>query len=458
MNPQSLAFKRNLTKQANHKKASGKLIILSGISGAGKSLIGDILVNRYNYTYINKYITRDLRNEEKKAIDMGKPIGIQPVIGKYNEADEKTKKQAFLNLRLPLCYVNYNNYYGFSKDEFDHYLENGRNVIVIINDIAVIRDLKNSYKENCLCCYVHRANPKNKDIFMQIAKQRGDTPESAEKRYQKAIKDFDRYTNNISLYDYTLLNTDNDTQRLSQILQDLTTRNAKRVQTEKSVKQGSNPKIYIFIGNPGSGKDKALETIRVQGILHSIIMPKHTTRARKDDDGEEMICLGDKLFDMDSCDLTYINYGNTYGINMQELHERIEDGISSSLVVSNAEAIKKLKEEFPNELVTIYIHGLSKEEYILQQKDHLEDEYVKNRLEKYDQADELYYNQGLEFNHVMIDNGDLTDLKLQIDNIMRYYEEGRDFSMDKVNKYLETAYRYLEKYQRNITDTNYTKE
>ena len=51
----------------------------------------------------------------------------------------------------------------------------------------------------------------------------------------------------------------------------------------------------------------------------------------------------------------------------------------------------------------------------------------------------------------MIDNGDLTDLKLQIDNIMRYYEEGRDFSMDKVNKYLET-------YQRNITDTNYTKE
>ena len=58
----------------------------------------------------------------------------------------------------------------------------------------------------------------------------------------------------------------------------------------------------------------------------------------------------------------------------------------------------------------------------------------------------------------MIDNGDLTDLKLQIDNIMRYYEEGRDFSMDKVNKYLETAYRYLEKYQRNITDTNYTKE
>ena len=58
----------------------------------------------------------------------------------------------------------------------------------------------------------------------------------------------------------------------------------------------------------------------------------------------------------------------------------------------------------------------------------------------------------------MIDNGDLTDLKLQIDNIMRYYEEGRDFSMDKITRYLETAHRYLEKYQRNITDTNYVKE
>ena len=455
MNPQSLAFKKNLTKQTNEKKKSGKLIILSGISGSGKSVIGDILVDKYNYVYIDKYITRNLREYEIEAINQGKAIGIRPVVGKYNKADDKTKKQAFLNLRLPLSYINYDDYYGFSKEDIDNYLENGRNVVIIVNDITLIHDLKNLYGENCFACYVHRFNPKNKDIFMEIAKQRGDTPENAEKRYQKAIKDFDRYTNNISLYDYTILNTENGTQRLSQMLQNLNNMNTEKVQQEKMVKQGSNPKIYVFIGNPGSGKNKALETIRVQSLLHSIIMPKHTTRARKEKDGEEMICFGDELFDMNSCDLTYVSFGNTYGINTQELQERLKAGISSSLIVSNANAIRKLKEKFPNELVTIYIHGLSKEEYIIQQKDHLDDQYVKDHLKEYTQADELYYNQWLDLNHVMIDNDDLTDLKLQIDNIMTYYEEGRDWSIDKIDNYLKVATSYSEKYKRDISNEIY---
>lgn len=117
------------------------------------------------------------------------------------------------------------------------------------------------------------------------------------------------------------------------MLKDLNEKDSKKIQEEKTTKQG-NAKIYVFIGNPGSGKDEALKTIRVQGILHSIIMPKHTTRARNEDDGEEMICPEDENFDIDSCDLQYTNYGSTYGINMQELHERLRDGISSSLVVS----------------------------------------------------------------------------------------------------------------------------
>ncbi len=51
-------------------------------------------------------------------------------------------------------------------------------------------------------------------------------------------------------------------------------------------------------------------------------MPKHTNRPRKDDDGEEMICPEDELFDMGSCDLQYTNYGSIYGINVQELSKR----------------------------------------------------------------------------------------------------------------------------------------
>ncbi len=458
MNSKFLEFQKNLKEQTNQEKKSGKLIILSGISGSGKSVIGDILVNEHNYAYINKYVTRDFREEEIEAVNQGKPIGIRPVVGRYNKADDKIKKQAFLNLRLPLSYINYDNYYGFSKDDIDNYLKNGRNAVIIVNDIALIHDLKNLYDGNCFACYVHRFNPKNKHIFMEIAKQRGDTPENAEKRYQKAIKDFDRYTNNISLYDYTLLNTENKHDKLLQMLQNLDSIDSKKSKTKKSIQQSSSPKIYVFIGNPGSGKDNALEIIRVQSILHSIIMPKHTTRKREENDGEEMICPEDELFDMDSCDLTYDNYGNTYGINTQELDERLKDGISSSLIVSKPEAIRKLQTKYPNELVTIYIHGLSKEEYILQKKEHLDDEYVKKHLAEYEQADEFYYNQWLDFNHVIIDNGDSTDVKLQIDNIMTCYEEGRDWSMANIDNYLKVANRYSEKYKRAISNEIHTKE
>ena len=108
--------------------------------------------------------------------------------------------------------------------------------------------------------------------------------------------------------------------------------------------------------------------------------------------------------------------------------------------------------------MTIYIHGFSKEEYKIQQKDHLEDDYVKERLEKYEQADELYYNNWLDFNHLIIDNGDATDLKLQLDNIMTYYEEGRDWSTNTIDNYLKIATYYSQEYKRDISQETHTEE
>ena len=282
---------------------------------------------------------------------------------------------------------------------------------------------------------------------MEIARQRGDTTESAEKRYQKAIKDFDRYTNNIGLYDYTIINTENGIQRLSQMMKDLNSRDFKKTHIEKKEKQGK-AKIYVFTGNPGSGKDEALETIRVQGILHSIILPKHTTRSRNKDDGEEMICPEDEGFDMESCDIQYNNFGTTYGINTRELQERLDDGISSSIVVSNPEALKELQKKFPEELVNIYMQGLSKAEYMIKEKERLGEPYVKKRIEEYEKADELYYNQWMSFNHIIIDNGDLADLKIQIDTIQRYYEGEKDLSIEKFQNYMNKANRYIAKFAR----------
>lgn len=447
-------FKQTLVELAKTKPKEGKLVIISGMSGAGKTVMAEILENKYNYAFIDKYVTRPFRKVELDALNNGQRIGIKPVFGKYNDGEKEKeeqkrlnsqRKQAFLNLRLPLAYINYGNYYGFSIDEINNYIEHGRDAVIIVNDIGLTKDLKNIYEGQCVSCYVHRAITKNKEIFMEIARQRGDTEESAEKRYKQAVKDFERYINNIELYDYTILNTENGFEKLSKMMEDLNSREFKHVQKEKKQKQGK-AKIYLFTGNPGSGKDDALETIRVQGILHSIIVPKHTTRARKEDDGEEMICPEDNGFNMEECDIQYTNYGSTYGINTEDITQRLKDGISSSIVVSNKGAIEELERKFPEEVVKIYIQGLSKEEYILQQKDYLEEEYVRNRIEEYEMADELYYDQWLDFDHVIINNGDLVDLKVQIDTIQRYYEEGRDLSVQEFKKYMNKVDKYIAKF------------
>ena len=99
-------------------------------------------------------------------------------------------------------------------------------------------------------------------------------------------------------------------------------------------------------------------------------------------------------------------------------------------------------------MVKIYIHGLSKEEYAIQQKDHLDDEYVKRRLAEYDKADEIYYNQWLDFDHVMVNNDDMADMKLQIDNIMRFYEQGRKLSIEKYRDYMNSANKHISKFAR----------
>ncbi len=122
------------------------------MSGAGKNVIANILVNNHHYAFIHKYVTRPFRENEMKEINKGKSIGIKPVRGNYNDGEKSeetqkelaaTRKQAFLSLRLPLSYINYDNYYGFSADEINNYIENGRNSTVIVNDTRLVRDLKN---------------------------------------------------------------------------------------------------------------------------------------------------------------------------------------------------------------------------------------------------------------------------------------------------------------------------
>ena len=94
---------------------SGIVIVLSGISGSGKSYIADTLVKKYNFKLLDKYVTRPFRKQEIKDQLAGKHTGVIPVYGNYNNGEQsklaqqifdKARKDKFRRLNLPISYFS----------------------------------------------------------------------------------------------------------------------------------------------------------------------------------------------------------------------------------------------------------------------------------------------------------------------------------------------------------------
>ena len=81
------------------------------------------------------------------------------------------------------------------------------------------------------------------------------------------------------------------------------------------------PRLFVIVGTPGSGKDLLIRAVNDLGSLHADIVPKHTSRAWRTDDGDEMICPSDPRHDLEGCDVRYNNYGDEYGVKSNEIWE-----------------------------------------------------------------------------------------------------------------------------------------
>lgn len=185
-----------------------------------------------------------------------------------------------------------------------------------------------------------------------------------------------------------------------------------------------SPNIFLVFGNPGSGKDILIKAVNDLGAGQAIVISKHTNRKREDDDGTEMVCINDPEYDLDNCDITYINYGNMYGIKSKDIWNGLEKGVFQVIVVSNFEAIKQIKSIFSKIVKIIYIHSeMHPNEYEENELKLGKDlEYIKNRVEKFEQSFNDYLNNFEIFNHVLIYTGSDEDLFDQIFRLFRSYE------------------------------------
>lgn len=185
-------------------------------------------------------------------------------------------------------------------------------------------------------------------------------------------------------------------------------------------------RLFVIVGSPGSGKDLLIRAVNDLGRQHARIVPKHTTRKRRHDDGSEMICPGDPGHNLRACDITYENYGDTYGIESSRIWEGLREGVFMVIVVSDVDAINQLHERFGELVLLVYVHSeISADEYREAELVSEEDgDYVERRAKQYQLAFDVYLENFLAFDHVLISSDVPEDLYDQIFRLFRAYECG----------------------------------
>ncbi len=211
------------------------------------------------------------------------------------------------------------------------------------------------------------------------------------------------------------------------------------------------PRIFLVVGSPGSGKDELMTAVNTIGSLHAEIVPKHTSRIRNADDGDEMICrawldqdgkteISNPRWDLDGCDVRYENFGTQYGIKTVEIWNKLRQGIMQVAVVSDSDALNQLKGKFGNLAVVVYVYSqISREQYREKQiqnklnpkggtaKSELTDDdliYIEKRVTDFDKAWQIYVDNFMLFDHVLIYADMQEDLFDQVFRLFKAYERG----------------------------------
>lgn len=168
----------------------GKLLVISGLSAAGKGTIAKELVKRFdNYVLSISATTREKRRNEQDGVDY-----FYVSKDKFNEMIENGEL---------LEYAQYvNNFYGTPKKYVEEMLDKGKNVILEIEMQGALK-VKEVYDEAVLVFFLPKDAKTQRERL--INRQR-ETKEQIEERIKQAVIDA-KYA---KYYDYILVNENLD--------------------------------------------------------------------------------------------------------------------------------------------------------------------------------------------------------------------------------------------------------
>ncbi len=165
---------------------NGLLVVVSGPSGAGKDTICNKVVEDSDNVWLSVSMTS--RNPRKGEIE-GK---------NYFFVTEREFKERIKNGKL-LEYTNYNgNYYGTPKDKLEDYLNNGIDVILVIDINGAI----NIKKLVPTALFIFIMPPDMETLKKRLINRKTETKEKVIARFTEAYNE----VNNYNKYNYVVVN------------------------------------------------------------------------------------------------------------------------------------------------------------------------------------------------------------------------------------------------------------
>lgn len=168
------------------RKKDGDLIIVSGPSGAGKDTIVSELLKKRRDIYLSiSMTTRDKREYEKDGKD-------------YYFVDEDTFIKNIENDNFIEYAKVYDKYYGTPKNEVINRLNNGIDVVLVI-DITGALNIKKQFPNGI---FIFIMPPDLKTLMKRIIERNSDSKEKMIKRFKTDYKLINEY----SKYNYVVVN------------------------------------------------------------------------------------------------------------------------------------------------------------------------------------------------------------------------------------------------------------
>ena len=182
------------------EQTKGSLVVISGPSGAGKDTVVEKYIKKYKSAWLSVSCTsRDMRPGDKE--------GESYYFISREEFEKKIKAGDFLE------YALYNdNYYGTPKEHIEEHLNNGEDVILVIEVQGALK-VKELIPE-AICIFI--MPPSMKELRKRLVGRKTESKDKILKRFKTAYQEI----NEVANYNYVVTNdiVDNAVEKVRAIL------------------------------------------------------------------------------------------------------------------------------------------------------------------------------------------------------------------------------------------------